>query len=274
MEKGAVGLRNFEVLTEAIGLIEANLTEPFHRQEIADTCHVSLSSLEKLFRYALRLSMKEYVLRRQMTQAARDIAKEGFSVTETAMKYQFNSVEVFSRAFKRVWNVNPSSFVKHWRFTGLFPKINYEYREGEDSYMARKRVDLSEAYDYFRAHKGSWVVCFDMQGLDSINRNIAHQAGDLAILEMASRIDQAAGEEMLLMRIGGDEFALVTGLEEENKLQEIIDHVLSKNGQPVLYQGQEVPVSLWAGKTKIPEMLRYSELFTQMHSAIEKCRGA
>ena len=140
-------MKNFMILTESISFIEQNLCEPITRKDIADHCYVSLSSLEKLFRYALALSIKEYISRRRMTQAAKDIAKNDMSVSDAAMKYQYNSVEVFSRAFKRIWNINPSEFKDQWRFTGIFPKINYEYREGEEL-MAHKRVDISEVYDY------------------------------------------------------------------------------------------------------------------------------
>lgn len=132
-------MKNFVILTESINFIERNLCEPITREDIANHCFVSLSMLEKLYRYALGLSIKTYISRRRMTQAAKDIAQEGSSITDIAMKYQYGSVEVFSRAFKRVWNVNPSDFKEKWKFTGIFPKINYEFKEGDDLEMARKK---------------------------------------------------------------------------------------------------------------------------------------
>jgi AraC family transcriptional regulator len=223
--------------------------------------------LEKLFRYALHLSIKEYITKRLMTLAAKDIISSGGSITDIAMKYQFNSVEVFTRTFKRVWNVKPSEFKDNWRFTGIFPKINYEYKEGEDLYMARKKVDMSEAYDYLKERKGSYVLCFDIRHLTAIN-NISPKAGDIAILEMASRIDKAAAEDMLVIRIGGDEFAMLTGLYDYASAKALSERVLEKNGQPVIFENKELPLALWCGITQIPESLRYSEFFTDMHNAI------
>lgn len=127
-------MKNFMILTESINFIEHNLCEPVTRAEIANHCFVSLSMLEKLYRYALGLSIKSYISRRRMTQAAKDIAKDVSSITDIAMRYQYSSVEVFSRAFKRVWNIKPSEFTDKWRFTGIFPKINYEFKEGDDLY--------------------------------------------------------------------------------------------------------------------------------------------
>jgi AraC family transcriptional regulator len=245
-----------------------NLCEPISRQEIADHCYVSLSMLEKLFRYALGISIKGYISRRRMTQAAKDISKSNMSITDAAMKYQYNSVEVFSRMFKRVWYVNPSDFARGQRFTGIFPKINYEYKEGEDLFMARKKVDISEAYEFLRNLKGSYVLCFDIQHLMELN-DISVKAGDLAILEMASRIDKAASEDMLVIRIGGDEFALLTGLYDHDEAKKLSEEVLKKNGEPIVYEDKKLPLSLWCGITKVPENLRYSEFFTDMHDTIK-----
>ncbi len=260
-------MRNFMILTESINYIERKLYEPIIRREIADHCFVSLSMLEKLFHYALGMSIKTYITKRRMTQAAKDIVKNDMRVIDIAMKYQYNSIEVFTRAFKRVWNVNPSEFTNRWRFTGIFPKINYEYKKGDDLYMARKRVDMSEAYDYLRKNKGSYVLCFDIQNLTSFN-DVSMKAGDIAILEEASRIDKAATDDMMVMRIGGDEFALITGLYDYDDVKALSEVVLSQNGKPIFFEGKELPVLLWCGITTIPESLRYSKFFTDMHKAI------
>ena len=260
-------MKNFMILTESIDYIERSLCAPLTREDLAAHCHVSLSMLEKLFRYALHMSIKTYLSKRRMTQAAKDIVRGGMTVTDLAMKYQYNSVEVFARSFKRVWGVNPSEFTEKWKFTGIFPKIDYEYHKGDDLYMARKRVDMSEAYDYLRERKGSWVLCFDVQNLTGFN-NISRKAGDLAILEQAARIDRAAADDMLLLRIGGDEFALITGLHDRAAAQALAETVLARNGEPIVFEGKSLPLSLWCGLTAIPGSLRYSEFFTDLHRTI------
>ena len=260
-------MRNFLILTESINFIEENLCTHISRSDIANHCFVSLSMLEKLFRYALGMSIKTYITKRRMTNAANDIVRLNMSITDIAMKYQFNSIEVFSRTFKRVWNVNPSEFKNRWKFTGIFPKINYEFKEGDDFYMARKRVDMSQSYEFLREMKGSYVLCFDVQNLTYLNK-ISHKAGDLAILEAAARIDEVSTDDMLMMRIGGDEFALLTGLYDENRAIEIRNKVLNQNKKCIVFEKKEYPISLWCGITKIPESLRYSDFFTDLHNTI------
>ncbi len=261
-------MKNFQALTMALDVIEANLTEPIAREEVAARCFVSLSALEKLFRYALHCSIKEYITKRRITQAAGELLGSGQTVTEIAIKYQYNSPEVFGRAFAKVWKTTPSRFRESWKFSGIFPKHEFTFAEGDDLEMASKKVDLSEAYDFLRQRRGSYVVCFDINGLVPIN-DISHQAGDLAILEALTRVDGVATDDMLVLRIGGDEFALVTGLTDRAAAQALADRVTARNGQPFLWAGREIPLTLWAALTTIPsDTLRYNDLFVNMHRAI------
>lgn len=264
-------MKNFIILTRAIEYIEQNLTEPLKREDIAKYCYVSLSCLEKLFSYALHTSIKSYIDKRIMTKAAKDIISSEYSITDIAMKYQYSSVEVFTRSFKRVWYVNPSQFKDNWKFTGIYPKIDYQYKKGDDLYMARKRVDISEAYDYLRSKKGSYVLCFDVKNLTQANE-ISRKAGDLVILETASRIDKEATDDMLLLRIGGDEFALITGLNDEDSAHKLANKVIAKNGQPVFFEERKIPLYLHCGMTIVPDQMRYSEFFKELHDTISNSK--
>lgn len=266
-------MKNFYILTDALEYIEENICEDIDSQMIADSCHVSLSSLQKLFRIALRKSIKEYINKRRMCLAAKDILHTDMKFIDIAYKYQFSSPESFTRAFCKVWNETPSSYEKHWKFSGIFPKINYEYKEGADEIMAYKNVDISEAYDVFRELKGSYVICFDMIGLEKIN-DLSRDAGDLAIIEMCKRIDEVSTKNMLQLRIGGDEFALITGFYDLEQAKNLAAKILVHNEEPILWKKQEIPVAIRADYTKIPEKnLRYSEFFTDMHNTIEKCKS-
>ena len=88
-------MNNFMVLTESINFIEDNLCEPITREDIAAHCYVSLSKLEKLFRYALHISIKDYISRRRMTQAAKDIkADAGIDIGFTLIGMHLKEVAV------------------------------------------------------------------------------------------------------------------------------------------------------------------------------------
>lgn len=241
-------------------------------EQLANQCYVSRSLLEKLFRYALNVSIKNYITRRKISQASADIIKSEMSMMEIAMKYQFNSPEVFSRVFKSIWNVSPSKFSESWKFTNIFPKINYKYQEGDDLFMARKKVDLTEAYDFFVEHQGTYVLCFDIKNLIAIN-DISHKAGDSAILEAARRMNQYTDDNMVMLRIGGDEFALITSYDDINDAKKLSEKVLSMNSQTFTYENQNIPLSLYCGITTIPEnRLKYDQLFQDLHYTINESK--
>jgi len=140
------------------------------------------------------------------------------------------------------------------------------------SHMAAKKVDISEAYDEIKNKRGTYVICFDIVGLIPINE-ISREAGDLAILEAARRIDAVSTEEMMQLRIGGDEFALITGSDKEEFVKSLYEKVLSHNGETIQYKEKEIPLNLRVGLIKVPEKgLRYSEFFSEMHEAINETR--
>lgn len=264
-------MKNFYLLTDALEYMETNILEDFSTQDVADYCHVSLSSLQKLFQHALHMSMKNYVLKRRICLAAKEILTTDRLILDIALRYQFGTAESFIRAFKKVWNETPSQFRKHRKFSEIFPKINYHYKEGEDPHMARKNVDISQAYEFLQEKKGTYVICFDIMGMMQINK-ISREAGDLAIAEVIKRIDEVSSEEMLAFRIGGDEFALVTGL-NETEAEKIGKQVISRNEEEIKWKEHTFCARLRFGLAAVPDKhMRYDSLFTDMHKAIESVR--
>ncbi|MGF7144557.1 AraC family transcriptional regulator [Anaerotaenia torta] len=266
-------MKNFYILTDAIHYIEENLCNDFTLEEVAASCYSSLSGLKKLFAYAFHMGLREYISKRRMTHAAHDILNTGLSITEIAYKYQYNSPEVFTRAFSKVWDTSPSAFKKQWRFSGLFPRILFEYDGG--MIMSRRKVDLSELYDLLKSRKDSYVLGFDIKGLMPINENYGREAGDKAILECLRRLDSLTDDSCFLFRIGGDQFALVTDLTDPREAEQLARKVLALNNTPILHNGTEIPVSMRVGGTKIEgSKVRHHELFTNLNQVInEAARG-
>lgn len=263
-------MKNLYILSDAINYIEENLCEPITQEDIAANCYSSLSSLQKNFRYAFHHTLKEYISKRRLTHAAKDLLDTDLSVIDIAIKYQYNSPEVFTRAFSKLWGTSPSSFKHTWKFTGIFPKIIFDYSGG--STLVRKKVDISELYDVLKSKLGTYIICFDIVNLTPINE-ISREAGDKAILECLKRIDENADCDMLLFRIGGDEFALVTGLSDKEKVEQLIQKILNLNGSVIYSDDQSIPISMRAGVTMFKNSnLRYHELFQDLQQTIDIAR--
>lgn len=264
-------MKNFYILTDAINYIEENLCHEFTLEDVAEACYFSLSGLKKLFAYAFHLGLKEYVSKRRMSHAARDLLHTELTVTDIALKYQYNSPEVFTRAFSKAWGITPSAFRKQWSFSGFFPKIEFEYDGGK--LMSRKKVDLSELYDLLKNRADRYVLCFDIMSFQTINDTYGREAGDKVIIECLRRIDSLSEDDSVLFRIGGDEFALVTDVKDRLQAEQLAAKITALNGQTILVHEHNIPVSMRVGATKIDaKTVRYKELFENLDRTIEEAK--
>ena len=264
-------MKNLDLLQEALKYIEDNLTSAIHTEDIAEHCYCSKSTLEKLFKCINGISVRDYMIRRRMVYAARAIRENpSRNLLELAVLCSYNSNEAFGRAFKSVWNCNPSEFNRKYQFSELYPRLHIPTQEGDCYMRNRKQVDISDLYDLFQERRDCYFVCADIRSLIPINE-ISRKAGDLAILEAMKRLSENAGEDDIVFRIGGDEFVILTNTTDIAEAEAIAEKIRVKNGEPFCFEGQEIPLSLYLAVTTVAvKPLRYSELFTRLHMAINE----
>lgn len=266
-------MENLQMLIEAMEFVDSNLTESIKTEDIANHLYCSKSSLEKLFRYVNNISIRDYIIRRRMSKAAREIAQyPEKSLLNIGMKYGYGSNEAFTRAFYSVWQMSPSEFRKNPSCYELFPgyKLDPELME-EKEMNDRKKVDISELYDLIRDRRNCYMILGDIKSLIPINA-ISHKAGDLAIITAMNRMENAAGEEDIVFRIGGDEFVIITNSEDGAYARKICEDIVSHNKECIVWENQSIPLSLYvkAVKLNVGRALRYSELFTMLHNEISE----
>ena len=256
-------------LTAALEYIEHDLSGEFSQEQCAKAACCSLSGLQKLFRSVFNKSVGDYVTRRRLTAAARELQQTDRNALDIALEFGWGSAEAFTRAFSRVWGVTPSEYRRSWRFSGLCPRLDFPrhfMREGE--LIMTNKYDISELYDYIRSKQGTYALSFDTSHLMEINDTLGHEAGDKVILECLHRIDRECTDGMMMFRIGGDEFVMMTGLSDKSAVEALAKRVLSHNGECVPHNGAEIPVNMRAGAVLLKSgKLSYSELFAELVSA-------
>ena len=266
-------MRNLYVLSAALTLVEQRLREPVTVDALAEAVYCSGSGLQKLFGYAFHCSVGEYLTKRRLTCASRALLDSERSVTEIALDYQYGSPEAFSRAFKRFWGVSPTVFRKSARFPELFPRFEPPTRTGGEHMNQRKPVDISALYDLISALAGTYVLCVDIQGLHDVNTRLGRTAGDLMIAAAFRRIEQALSQDMLLFRIGGDEFAVLTRLTEEGDARALADRIAARNGDTFCVGTQALPLGLWLSVSRIPEgALNYHATLSLLYEALAQTK--
>jgi len=266
-------LRNITVLTAALEIVEQRLCEPMNAADLAKACFVSYSGLQKLFSYALGCPVSEYITKRRLSRASNELLISEKSITDIALDYQYNSPEAFSRAFRRFWGISPSKFRKTRRFSELHPKFKLENNEGVILTM-RKSLDVSELYDELKKLSRTYVLSIDIIGFMNVNTDYGYAAGDIVIAEAFARIERELNDNMLLFRIGGDEFAAVTALESLSEAEEIARKITAQNGVSVKTAEHEVPISLRVGICQIPDKsLNYQKALDILSKSVQQARS-
>lgn len=257
------------VLLSALEFIEENLTAELTQEDCARHSCCSLSGLQKMFRNVFHTSVGGYVTKRRVTAAAKELQQRESSVLEIALKYGWGSAEAFTRAFSRVWGMTPTEYRRRWRFSGLCPKFDIPRKlmyNGE--LIMTNKYDISELYDYIKSKQGTYLLSFDISHFDNVNKTYGHEAGDKVIVECLHRIDRECADGMMMFRIGGDEFVMMTGLSDRAEAEALAMKVLSHNGETVEWNGAEIPVNMRAGAVLLKSgRLSYSELFAELVSA-------
>lgn len=97
-------------LQRALNYIENNITEDISLYDIALIAGFSVPHFYRLFKKLTGDTVGEYILRRKMAMAVTDLTNSSKSVSSIAFEYGFESHDVFTRAFKRVYGISPSQY--------------------------------------------------------------------------------------------------------------------------------------------------------------------
>ncbi|NLY74335.1 MAG: AraC family transcriptional regulator [Firmicutes bacterium] len=110
-------------LNQVIDYIEEHLTDELSLELISEYAGVSDYHFRKLFFYLSGLTLSEYVKNRKLSEANKDLLN-GAKVTDVAFKYGYQSVDGFTRAFKKWSGFLPSDVIKKG-VSKSFPKLSF-----------------------------------------------------------------------------------------------------------------------------------------------------
>jgi AraC family transcriptional regulator len=113
-------------LNRAMDYIEENICNDADIESAAKTTPYSAYHLQKIFSYLADVSLAEYIRRRKMTLAAMELQSSQIRVTDAALKYGYDSVDSFSRAFSRLHGISPSAAKTGEASLKVYPKLFFQ----------------------------------------------------------------------------------------------------------------------------------------------------
>ncbi len=97
-------------LAKARAFIEANLSEPLPLALVARKSGLSESHFCRIFREGTGLTMKDYVNRRRIQWAKKELLKSETRISEIAFLIGYQSLSQFNRSFSRITGRSPSRY--------------------------------------------------------------------------------------------------------------------------------------------------------------------
>jgi diguanylate cyclase (GGDEF)-like protein len=131
------------------------------------------------------------------------------------------------------------------------------------------RSGLYEALKKEETHQRSrflTVMLLDIDYFKSINDNYGHECGDRVLSAFAQKVQEVVGEEGLVARMGGEEFAVVVNSGNAQSGLEMAERIrLSISSHPFAWRQQQlfltVSIGLGSGKSEAREL---TEVFNRL----------
>ena len=135
-------------IKNAMNYIENNLNEGIRLEEAAALAGFSKYHFQRVFKRETGLNLYEYIQKRRLAEASSLLLNSNIRILDIAVYLCFESQEVFTRAFKKVYGLPPGQYrkalknltnggmnmkknteIKHWIITGTAPD---KYKTGID----------------------------------------------------------------------------------------------------------------------------------------------
>ena len=188
-----------ERVSAAISYIEEHLNEKLDLNTIASAVCYSRYYLHRMFRSTVGITPHAYIQRRQLTEAAKQLAFSEVPVIEIALAAGYESQQAFTTVFKSMYKQTPAAY----RRRKIFYPLQLEFvlkrtpsASGRISYAAPE--DLPDWMQFLRLVIDGFPYLEEASHLEQIRRHIAGKQAvimrDGASIIGASAFSQQTGK--------------------------------------------------------------------------------
>jgi AraC family transcriptional regulator len=128
-------------INDALDYIEQNLTGPIDLDMAARKAYCSANQFQRMFSYLTGITVHEYIRRRRMTLAALELKITNVKIIDLSIKYNYESADAFSRSFRKLHGVSPSTARMPNIQLSYYPRITISLQILGDSKLKFKIVE-------------------------------------------------------------------------------------------------------------------------------------
>lgn len=183
---------------KSIDYIEANLQQKISVHDIAAASHYSTYHYSRVFKALVGDTPKEYLRKRRLTLAAKQLLTDEVNILDLALECQFDSQEAFTRAFKAQFNMTPAQY----------RKINEPFR------LLYKKPFDAQALDFMQQGVSMEPEIIEQPAMKIVGIANQYDDGDLSLPKLWSAFRPY--KDLIQNRVGSDYFGIYECYEESD----------------------------------------------------------
>ncbi len=126
-----------------------------------------------------------------------------------------------------------------------------------------------------RSSRSAAVLAIDLDGFKAVNDTYGHHAGDLALRQIAARLNAKIRPPALLARLGGDEFVVLLPGADAREAEAAVEAFLSAFQRPLSIEGRKICLGASIGTALYPQQGgSFSELLQAADTAMYRVKSA
>lgn len=119
---------------DLINYIEENLCEDINYKKLSQILGVNEYTMQRIFLFVTSYTLGEYIRKRRLSMSALDLLEGKEKVIDIAIKYNYESSQAFSRAFKSMMGFLPSQIDDNKNNIKFFPEYEIVNEEITDEF--------------------------------------------------------------------------------------------------------------------------------------------
>jgi len=214
-------------MNRAMDYIESNLAGEISYDRAAQIACCSTYHFQRMFSFITEVPLSEYIRRRRLTLAAFELQTSEIKVIDVALKYGYDSPEAFSRAFKNLHGIMPTSARNMGATLKAYSRMTFSISIKGDVEM-NYRIEQKEAFE----------IC----GLS------AEIKGKMTPPKFITQTHRSGKLDKLYEDLGLDKKSLIFVLfnfKNDGTFSYLIGHNMPKDGTPFGYETLSVPALTW-----------------------------